>query len=120
MKRQMHLDDLLAKWSFDPSTLNVRLVKGKDGRDVIQMRVDMGILQLETTGRPDGEQYQWARKRPGIPAAVLAGTPRPQADRTGVHGCRSRIHAVLSSADLLAETAVLPSRRDGCRSHAAI
>jgi len=34
--------------------LNVRLVKGKDGRDVIQMRVDMGILQLETTGRPDG------------------------------------------------------------------
>ncbi len=57
MKRHMHLDDLLAKWAFDPSTLNVRLVKGKDGRDVIQMRVDMGVLQLETTGRPDGEQY---------------------------------------------------------------
>jgi hypothetical protein len=58
MKRRMHLDDLLSSWSFDPATLNVRLVKGKDGRDVIQMRVDMGILQLETTGRPDGEQYQ--------------------------------------------------------------
>lgn len=54
----MHLDDLMAKWAFDPATLNVRLIKGKDGRDVIQMRVDMGILQLETTGRPDGEQYQ--------------------------------------------------------------
>ncbi len=52
----MHLDDLLSKWAFDPSTLNVRLVKGKDGRDVIQMRVDMGVLQLETTGRPDGAQ----------------------------------------------------------------
>ncbi len=52
----MHLDDLLAGWEFNPSTLNVRLVKGKDGRDIIQMRVDMGILQLETTGRPDGEQ----------------------------------------------------------------
>lgn len=50
----MHLDDLLSQWAFDPATLNVRLVKGKDGRDVIQMRVDMGILQLETTGRPDG------------------------------------------------------------------
>ena len=58
MKRQTHLDDLLEKWAFDPSTLNVRLIKGKDGRDVIQMRVDMGILQLETTGRPDGEQYE--------------------------------------------------------------
>lgn len=50
----MHLDDLLSKWAFDPETLNVRLVKGNDGRDIIQMRVDMGILQLETTGRPDG------------------------------------------------------------------
>lgn len=58
MKRQMHMDDLLHKWSFDPANLNVRLVKGKDGRDVIQMRVDMGILQLETTGRPDGEHYE--------------------------------------------------------------
>lgn len=56
MKNDMHLDDLLATWEFNPSTLNVRLVKGKDGRDIIQMRVDMGILQLETTGRPDGEQ----------------------------------------------------------------
>ncbi len=54
MKRTPHIDDLLSKWPFDPSTLNVRLIKGKDGRDVIQMRVDMGILQLETTGRPDG------------------------------------------------------------------
>jgi hypothetical protein len=58
MKRHLHLDDLVSDWTFDPNTLNVRLMKGKDGRDVIQMRVDMGILQLETTGRPDGEQYE--------------------------------------------------------------
>ena len=58
MKRHPHLDDLLSNWSFDPATLNVRLVKGKDGRDVIHMRVDMGILQLETTGRPDGNLFQ--------------------------------------------------------------
>lgn len=55
MKRPDHLDDLLSKWKFDPETLNVRMVKGNDGRDVLQMRVDMGVLQLETTGRPDGE-----------------------------------------------------------------
>lgn len=54
----MHLDDLLSKWAFDPATLNVRLIKGNDGRDVIQMRVDMGILQMETTGRPDGEPIE--------------------------------------------------------------
>ncbi len=56
MKRAQHLDHLLSKWAFDPNTLNSRMVKGADGREVIQMRVDMGILQLETTGRPDGSQ----------------------------------------------------------------
>ncbi len=30
--------------------------EGDDGRDVIQMRVDLGILQMETNGRPDGNQ----------------------------------------------------------------
>ena len=55
MKRTMHLDDLIKDWEFNPHTLNVRMVKGNDGRDVIQMRVDMGVLQLETTGRPDGK-----------------------------------------------------------------
>lgn len=54
MKRDLHLDRLLKHWKFDPQTLSVRIVKGTDGRDVIQMRVDMGILQLETRGRPDG------------------------------------------------------------------
>lgn len=58
MKRSMHLDEILSKWAFDPSNLNVRLVKGKDGRDVIQMRVDLGVLQLETTGRPDGAVFK--------------------------------------------------------------
>lgn len=58
MKRKFHLDDILADWKFDAATLNARLVKGKDGRDVIQMRVDMGVLQMETTGRPDGGLYR--------------------------------------------------------------
>jgi hypothetical protein len=58
MKRKFHLDDIFSEWSFDPSLLNARLIQGKDGRDVIQMRVDMGILQMETTGRPDGESFR--------------------------------------------------------------
>jgi len=58
MKRHTHFDDILQGWEFDPSTLNVRLTKGKDGRDVIQMRVDMGVLQMETTGRPDGALFE--------------------------------------------------------------
>ena len=54
MRDDQHLDHLLSDWKFEPEAGGVRLVKGVDGRDVIQLRVDLGILQLETTGRPDG------------------------------------------------------------------
>ncbi|MEZ6090208.1 MAG: UvrB/UvrC motif-containing protein [Pirellulaceae bacterium] len=54
--RKLNIDKLLRDWSFDPQSLSVRLVKGDDGRDVLQMRVDMGLLQMETTERPDGER----------------------------------------------------------------
>ncbi len=49
-----HFDDLLQQWPYEADAIGVRLMKGADGRDVIQLRVDMGILQLETSGRPDG------------------------------------------------------------------
>jgi hypothetical protein len=52
----LHIDPLLRQWTFLPGRPVVRRVAGSDGRAVLQMRVDMGLLQLETTGRPDGEQ----------------------------------------------------------------
>ena len=48
------IDSLLRQWPYEPNALCVRIVAGDDGRDVIQMRVDLGVLQLETSGRPDG------------------------------------------------------------------
>ncbi len=51
-----HLDRILKEWTYDPGSVSVRLVEGDDGRDIIQMRIELGILQLETTGRPDGWQ----------------------------------------------------------------
>lgn len=54
MRSDQHLDYLLQDWPYEPDSLCVRLLKGADGRDVIQLRVDLGILQLETIGRPDG------------------------------------------------------------------
>jgi len=52
--RPEHLDHILRNWPYDPQGISVRMVRGGDQRDVIQMRVDMGVLQLETLGRPDG------------------------------------------------------------------
>lgn len=55
-----HIDDILRQWPYDPERLNVRLAQGEDGREILQMRVDLGLLQLETSGRPDGERPQGA------------------------------------------------------------
>jgi hypothetical protein len=52
----LDIDHLLRTWAFEPGRPVVRRVAAADGRDVLQMRVDMGVLQLETTGRPDGEK----------------------------------------------------------------
>lgn len=53
-KHSQHLDYLLTDWPFSAGQMLVRQIQGADGRDLLQMRVDMGILQLETTARPDG------------------------------------------------------------------
>ncbi|MCH7728698.1 MAG: UvrB/UvrC motif-containing protein [Planctomycetes bacterium] len=55
-----HIDHILHNWEFDPHGVNARMLQGNDGRDVIQMRVDMGVLQLETGGRPDGTRPKGA------------------------------------------------------------
>ena len=47
------IDELLRQWPFDPFAINVRMLELRK-RQVLQMRVDMGVLQLETQGRPDG------------------------------------------------------------------
>lgn len=56
MARSRNIDDILRRWPYEPNSVSVRMARGLDGRDVIQMRIEMGILQLETTGRPDGDR----------------------------------------------------------------
>ena len=56
MPQTDNIDSLLGQWPYEPNSLCVRIVEGDDGREVIQMRVDLGVLQLETQGRPDGTQ----------------------------------------------------------------
>jgi hypothetical protein len=56
MPRRENIDRLLRDWPFEPNSANVRVVAGENGRQVIQMRIDLGVLQLEMTGRPDGQR----------------------------------------------------------------
>ena len=43
-------------WDYDPDRISVRIVQGSDGRDKIQLRLDLGLLQMDFDGRPDGQR----------------------------------------------------------------
>ena len=45
---------ILDGWDYDSDELQVRIVEGIDGLDKIQMRVDLGLIQMELSARPDG------------------------------------------------------------------
>ncbi len=50
------ISDILRGWEYRPDDLLVRLIEGDDGRQLMQLRLDLGVLQLECDGRPDGER----------------------------------------------------------------
>ncbi len=54
MARRQHIDHILRSWSHQHGEVAARIVRGDDGRDVLQMRLEMGLLQMEVEGRPDG------------------------------------------------------------------
>lgn len=73
---------ILEAWEYEPGELRVRKIEGEDSRALVQIRMDLGIMQLEWEGRPDGNRphdvpsllhyYQDRRDR-----HVAAGEPQP-------------------------------------------
>src|SRR5256885_3582181 len=47
---------ILKGWDYESGTINVRKVAGLDGSPKLQLRLDLGLLQMELTGRPDGQR----------------------------------------------------------------
>ncbi|MDZ7373973.1 MAG: UvrB/UvrC motif-containing protein [candidate division KSB1 bacterium] len=45
---------ILEGWDYVPDEISVRRIRGLDGRDKIQLRIDLGLMQMELDGRPDG------------------------------------------------------------------
>jgi hypothetical protein len=48
------LKPTLADWPYDAEQVSVRKILGTDGEARIQMRVELGVLQMDISGRPDG------------------------------------------------------------------
>jgi hypothetical protein len=54
----LDLDDLIVDWDCPPGELRARVVTGRDGDELLQLRVDLGVMQMFPDGRPDGERYR--------------------------------------------------------------
>src|SRR5437773_3081202 len=50
------ISHLLEQWEYQPGQVVVRKFKAKDGKEKLQLRVDLGLLQMNTEGRPDGKR----------------------------------------------------------------
>lgn len=87
---------ILAGWDHDPDDFQVRIIVGLDGREKLQMRLDLGILQMELEGRPDGIrpfesdsllEYHEARARelgPDSPSYALEASDCEELMREGI------------------------------------
>ena len=47
---------LLEGWEYVPGHISARWIRGDDGRPLIQLRLDMGAMQMFPEGRPDGKR----------------------------------------------------------------
>ena len=50
------LTEMLEEWPFEAGKISVRVIEGKDGEPRIQVRLDLGLLQMHVAGRPDGKR----------------------------------------------------------------
>ena len=72
------IDGALRGWHYKSETVQARLIRAKDGREILQMRVELGVMQLEVADRPDGSRPHgqptyFAYLRAKAKAADLAG-----------------------------------------------
>jgi len=52
----LDISHILKDWPYKYGQVTARRIGGEDGREKIQLRLDLGLLQMETTGRPDGKR----------------------------------------------------------------
>jgi len=55
-EKSLDIAHILKTWEYKADEMNVRRIAGEDSKDKIQMRLDLGLLQMEADGRPDGKR----------------------------------------------------------------
>ena len=62
---------------MSPGQIKVRRILGSDGKEKIQLRIDLGVIQMETTGRPDARAPARLRIAAGLPRLASRRKKRP-------------------------------------------
>jgi hypothetical protein len=91
---------LLKGWDYEPGTINVRKIGGSDGMPKLQMRLDLGLLQMELNGRPDGV-------RPHGFESLLDYYERELTDHKSRNGTELGFHLNADQCQSLREEAVM-------------
>jgi tetratricopeptide (TPR) repeat protein len=90
---------VLKGWDYEAGAINVRKVSGIDGSPKLQMRLDLGLLQMELTGRPDG-------RRPHGCESLLDYFEKLLADHKGRHDSDMDFQLSANQCQSLREEAV--------------
>jgi hypothetical protein len=51
----LDLNNLIRDWTYDPQRVNARWIARDSGLPAIQLRMELGLFQMELSGRPDGQ-----------------------------------------------------------------
>ena len=102
--RSKDISPVLKGWDYEPGTINVRKVAGLDGVPKLQMRVDLGLLQMELTGRPDGQ-------RPHGFESLLEWHEEQLSEHKRRHGTELGFHLTGEQCDCLREEAFMYYQR---------
>ena len=55
------IEPIISDWPYRPDEITVRVIEGLDGQRKIQLRLDLGVLQMEFDGRPDIRSHSFHR-----------------------------------------------------------
>lgn len=100
MSREPDLTELLASWPYEAGSVSARTFIGVDGRSKIQVRIELGMLQMEADGRPDGA-------RPGGAESLLHLARERQQAFESTHSSHATFRLSPEECAALREEAVL-------------
>ncbi|MFP4510629.1 MAG: UvrB/UvrC motif-containing protein [Spirochaetaceae bacterium] len=93
------LSSMFKDWPYDPDN-TTRVVATDDGRDVLQVRLPLGIEQYELVGRPDGA-------RPFGCGSILEHLESQLAEYRMLHGTETGYELSRSECEMLQDEAIL-------------